>query len=100
MLSDPMPSSRTFEGVSPECFRCMQEASVAQYHTVFTPPPPPPATEGTSVSKTPVGELAMEFACDESTQSVTYTLTHKPFVIPEGQLRDGIAKSIKGCNGT
>ena len=93
-----MPSSKSFEGVSPECWKCMQEASIAQYHTEFTPPPP--ATEGTSVSKTPVGELRMDFAYDESTQSVTYTLTHKPFVIPEGQLWDGIAKSIKECSGT
>ena len=93
-----MASSRTFEGVTPECWKCMQEASVAQYHTEFTPPPP--ATAGTSVSKTPVGELRMEFAYDESTQTVTYTLTHKPLMIPENALWDGVAKSIKECSGT
>jgi hypothetical protein len=75
----------------------MQDASVAQYHTVFDPPPP--ATEGTAVSKTPVGEVKMDFSYDESAQTVSYTLTHKPFVIPEGQLWDGIAKSIKECSG-
>jgi hypothetical protein len=92
-----MASSRTFEGVSPECWKCMQDASVAQYHTVFDPPPP--ATEGTAVSKTPVGEVKMDFSYDESAQTVSYTLTHKPFVIPEGQLWDGIAKSITKCSG-
>jgi hypothetical protein len=76
----------------------MQEASIAQYKTVFTPPSPAP--EGSSVSPTPVGELRMDYAYDESTQSVTYTLTHKPFVIPEGQLWDGIEKSIKECSAT
>ena len=92
-----MASSRTFEGVSPQCWKCMQDASVEQYHTVFTPPPP--ATAGTAVSKTPMGEIRMEFAYDESAQTVSYTLTHKPFVIPESQLWDGIAKSIKECSG-
>jgi hypothetical protein len=76
----------------------MQEASIAQYKTVFTPPPPAP--KGTSVSSTPVGELRMDYDYDESAQSVTYTLTHKPFVIPEGALWDGIAKSVKECSGT
>ena len=41
----------------------------------------------------------MEFAYDESTQSVTYTITHKPFVHSQGPLWDGIAKSIKECGG-
>jgi len=93
-----MPSSKSFEGVSPECWKCMQEAQASQYHTVFTPPPP--ATEGTSVSKTPMGEVRMEFAYDESAQTVSYTLTHKPIVIPEGPLWDGIAKLVEECGAT
>ena len=93
-----MPSSKSFEGVSPECWKCMQEAQTTKYKTVFTPPPP--ATEGTSVSATPVGEIRMEFAYDESAQTASYTLNHKPFVIPEGQLWDGIAKLVKECGGT
>ena len=93
-----MSSSRTIEGVSPECWKHLEEASVAQYHTVFTPPPP--ATEGTSASSTPVGEVRMDFAYHESAQTATYTLTHKPFVIPEGQLWEGIAKSIKEFGDT
>jgi hypothetical protein len=88
-------SSRTFKNVTQAVWNCVQQNSVKQHNTSYTPPPP--SNQGTSSTPAVGSTVDMKFNFDPQSGTVTYEITHKPFVVPENQIWSGIESSINAC---
>lgn len=91
-----MSSKKTFSNVSQPIWNCVQQTSVSQHGTVYTPPPP--SNQGSSSTSTAVGHVDLNFNYDPTGQTVAYEITHKPFVVTEDEIWNGISSTIKGCS--
>ena len=89
-----MSSSNTYHGVTQTIFDCVKATSLSQHGTVYKPPN---ANSGTSTTKGTGWEVDMTFGFDPATEDLTYTITHKTWIVPEQQIWNGIADTINVC---
>ena len=90
-----MSSSKSFSNLTQEVWNCVQTTSVRDHGTKYTPPPP--SNKGTSSTGTAVGQIDLTYDFDPSAGVVHYTITHKPFVVTQNEIWNGIQKTIDGC---
>ena len=87
-------SSKSYDGVTQAVWQCVKANSISQNKAVYDPPD---GAQGTVTIPTPVGTVVLEFELDPTASTVTYTITSKPFLVPESALWSGIGDSIDGC---
>ena len=89
-----MPSTRTFSNVTVEILSRMKEFGRAEYGIVYNPAEGPVST---ATSQTPLGECVIEFVHDPAKSELTLTLVKKPWLLPEGLLRNGFSETLERC---
>ena len=89
-------SSKSFPNVTQVIWNCVQNTSEQQHQTVYTPPSP--SNSGTSSTPAAGGHVDLAFDFDPSTNSVTYTITHQPFIVTDKEIWDGIQGTIDACS--
>jgi len=89
-----MASERAFGGISRTVFDAIQVASRRDHGTAYVPPG---SDTGQAITDTPVGQVVLDFAFDETAQTVSYTIAKKPFVVTEGEVWSGIQSTIDAC---
>jgi hypothetical protein len=95
-MSDPTKTFSLGNAQIAQCvWNCVQTTSVNQDHTVYNPPPP--SNQGTSSTPAAGGHVDLDFSVNISAATVTYTLTHEPFIVPTDKVWDGIQNMINGC---
>jgi hypothetical protein len=92
-------STNTFSLGNPQIaqcvWNCVQTTSVSKDNTVYNPPPP--STQGTSSTPAAGGQVDLNFSVNLSAATVTYELTHEPFIVPTDAVWDGIQDMITAC---
>ena len=58
---------------------------------------PPNADQGTAKTKTIAGEVDLSFDLNTATSTLTYAILHKPGIVPESSIWDGIGSTIATC---
>lgn len=87
-----MSSSKSWNGVTNQIFSCVKQKSEKDHGTVYDPPD---ADSGKATTDTPVGNVVLGFNLADST--LTYTIEHKPFIVSDSQIWDGINDTINAC---
>ena len=89
-----MAASKSFPGVTEAIFSCVKQASAKEHGTVYDPPS---ADQGTAKTKTIAGEVDLSFDLNPATSTLTYAILHKPGIVPESSIWDGIGSTIATC---
>lgn len=89
-----MSSSKKYNGVNSAVFACVKTASSKQHGTVYDPAT---GDKGTATTDTIVGKVVVGFDFDSGSDSITYTIQSKPFLVSDSQIFSGIADSINDC---
>lgn len=76
-------------------FGCVKTMSEEAHGTIYSPAD---ANTGTATT-TERGTIVMTFAFDPVAMTLTYTLTDKPWWVPECAIWNGVADTINGCRG-
>ncbi len=92
-----MAKTRSFGGVTSAIWECVKTTSYNEHGTVYAPPG---ATQGTATTSTPVGDVVLDFNYESSKDTVTYTITKKPFIVSDNTIWDGIQETIDGCSNS
>jgi hypothetical protein len=87
-------TSKTFDGITPEIWNCMKDDSKRKHDTVYDPPD---ADTGLATTVTIIGKLELAFSLDREQGTVTFTIEHKPILVPASQIWDGIQDAIDKC---
>ncbi len=91
-----MSKSRNFTGVTNATWECIKVTSEKEHETKYTPEG---ASKGQATTPTVVGEVILDFDYTPATDSVTYTIAKKPFIVSSSQIWDGLQETIDHCNG-
>lgn len=91
-----MAKTRSFGGVTPAIWECVKTTSFQQHGTKYVPAD---GNQGTATTSTPIGEVVLNFDCDPTRDTVTYTIVKKPFLVSENQIWSGIQETVDGCPG-
>lgn len=89
-----MSKTKSFDGVTPNVWDCIKETSYKEHGTKYEPAN---ANQGTATTDSVVGKVILKFDIDPSKNILTYTIDKKPFLVSEGQIWNGIEKSIRNC---
>jgi len=89
-------SSKSFPNVTQAIWTCVQNTSEQQHQTVYTPPAP--SSNGTSSTPAAGGHVDLTFDFDPAQNTVAYTITHKPFIVTDDEIWNGIQDTINGCS--
>ena len=89
-------ASRTFDGVTPQIWNCIKNDSMRKHNTVYEPSD---GDCGTATTSTIVGMLALSYTFAPEQCTITFTIEHKPILVPASQIWDGIQDAIDRCAG-
>lgn len=89
-------TSKTFDGVTPDVWNCIKDDSKRKHDTVYDPPD---GDNGTATTSTIVGKLELAYSFDSEQSKITFTIEHKPILVPASQIWDGIQDAINKCAG-
>ena len=87
-------TTKVYHGVTQAIFDCVKATSYHQHGTVYTPAD---GNNGTSQTSGPGWSVDMSFDFNSASGDLTYTLTHKTWIVPESSIWDGIEATINGC---
>ncbi len=90
-------ASKTFEGVTPKIWDFIREESKRKHDTVYDPPN---SDSGTATTLTIVGKLELSYNYERAQNAVTFTIEHKPMLVPTSQIWNGIQEAINDCAST
>jgi len=89
-----MSDSKTYHGVTQAIFDCVKETSTAKHGTVYDPAD---GNKGTSSTSGTGWSVDMTFDFNPTTGDLSYTITHKTWIVPVNQVWSGIADTINEC---
>jgi hypothetical protein len=93
-----MSNTKTFHNITQSIWNCVQQTSTKEHGTIYDPPYP--SNQGTSTTNTAVGKVVVDYDFEPSSETVTYTIKHKPFVVTDGEIWGGIESTIKQCSSS
>lgn len=90
-----MTDCRTFNGVDQSIFACVKQRSLEEHGTIYEPAV---GNQGTATTKVPlVGTVVVSFNLEPATESITYCVVSKPWIVSASQIFDGIGETINSC---
>lgn len=90
-----MTDCRTFNGVTQAIFICVKQTSGREHGTVYDPEN---GNKGTATTKVPaIGTIVLSFDLVPSSESITYCIISKPWIVSASQIFDGIGETINSC---
>jgi hypothetical protein len=88
-------SSKSYNNITSAIFSCVKTTSEREHGTVYNPPD---ANQGTATTVTAVGKVVLSFDLNPATDVLSYSITSKPFIVPESTIWNGITGTINGCS--
>jgi hypothetical protein len=92
-----MSDMKVFNGVTPAIFACLKTTSGEQHGTKYAPPD---GNQGTATTETSMYSVVLGFNFDPSASTLTYTLIKKSWIVPIGEVWNGITDTINSCRKT
>ncbi len=89
-------SQKTFSGITEAVWSCVQTTSEKEHGTTYTPAPP--SYQGSSSTPAVGSTVDLNFNVDLTAGTVTYEITHKPFIVTDSEIWNGIQQSIDACS--
>jgi hypothetical protein len=86
-----MANSKTFMGIDSATWQKMKAMGTRDHGTAYSETS---EQSGTATTRTPVGDVVLEYALDPQAQAVTYTIKQKPFLVAASLIWNGIESSI------
>ena len=88
-------ASKAYSGVTQSIFDCIKTTSLKAHGTTYDPPN---ADAGTAMTQTAVGAVTLGFALVNGT--LTYTIEHKPGIVTDSEIWNGIDSTVNGCQSS
>ena len=88
-----MVATRIFYGVEQATWLRIKAASKQEHGTIHAD-----GSHGSAITKTLLGPIVVDFMFDAGQKTISYTIVKRPLLLAEGQIWDGIEKTIAKCN--
>ena len=89
-----MSNSKVYHGITQAVFDCVRATSIKQHGTVYTPPN---SNSGKTSTSGTGWTVDMTFNFDPGSGALSYTITHKTWIVPESAIWSGLDATINGC---